>query len=77
MISKKIKEIMKEKHVTNVKLAKYLGLSPQSLTNKFYRGSISIPELIVILDYLGCELAIITKPDTMVMLSLDDAKSGK
>lgn len=77
MISKKIKEIMKEKHVTNVKLAKYLGISPQSLTNKFYRGSISIPELIIILDYLGCELAIITKPDTLVMLSLDDVKSDK
>lgn len=72
MIASKIKSIMKDKHITNVRLAKYLGMSPQSLSNKFYRDSFSSQDLITILDYLDCELVILSKPDIRVVLSLDD-----
>lgn len=74
MIANKIKSIMKDKHITNVQLAKHLGMSPQSLSNKFYRDSFSSQDLITILDYLDCELFISSKPDTRVMLTLDDVK---
>lgn len=74
MIASKIKSIMKDKHITNVQLAKHLGMSPQSLSNKFYRDSFSSQDLITILDYLDCELVILSKPDMRVILSLDDIK---
>lgn len=76
MIANKIKSIMKDKHITNVQLAKHLGMSPQSLSNKFYRDSFSTQDLIVILDYLDCELVILSKPDTRVVLSLSDIKNN-
>lgn len=76
MIASKIKSIMKDKHITNVQLAKYLGMSPQSLSNKFYRDSFSSQDLITILDYLDCELVILSKPDIRVILSLDDIEKG-
>ena len=46
MVSDKIKQIMKMKKVTSVQLAQHLGMLPQSLANKFSRGSISADELI-------------------------------
>lgn len=72
MIANKIKSIMKDKHISNTQLAKHLGMSPQSLSNKFYRNSFSAHDLIVILDFLDCELAILSKPGIRVILSLDD-----
>lgn len=74
MIASKIKSIMKDKHITNVQLAKHLRMSPQSLSNKFYRDSFSSQDLIIILDYLDCELVILSKPETRVILSIDDIK---
>lgn len=74
MIANKIKSIMKDKHITNIQLAKHLGMSPQSLSNKFYRDSFSTQDLIIILDYLDCELVILSKPDTRIVLSLSDVK---
>lgn len=74
MIANKIRAIMKDKHITNIQLANHLSISPQSLSNKFYRDSFSTQDLIVILDYLECELVILSKPDTKVILSLDDVK---
>lgn len=76
MIANKIKSIMKDKHITNVQLAKHLGMSPQSLSNKFYRDSFSTQDLIIILDYLDCELVIVSKPDTKIVLSLSDVKKN-
>lgn len=76
MIANKIKSIMKDKHITNVQLAKHLGMSPQSLSNKFYRDSFSTQDLIIILDYLDCELVIVSKPDTRIVLSLSDVKKN-
>lgn len=74
MISNKIKAIMKEKYITNIQLANHLGISPQSLSNKFYRESFSVQDLIIILNYLDCELVISSKPDIKVVFSLDDVK---
>ena len=74
MVSDKIKQIMKMKKVTNVQLANHLGMLPQSLANKFSRGSISADELIQILDFLECQLIIEPKPDVLIELTTDDIK---
>ena len=47
---------------------------PQSLANKFSRGSISADELIQILDFLECQLIIEPKPDVSIKLTTDDLK---
>ena len=70
MVSDKIKQIMKMKKVTSVQLAQH----PQSLANKFSRGSISADELIQILDFLECQLIIEPKPDVSIKLTTDDLK---
>jgi transcriptional regulator with XRE-family HTH domain len=74
MITDKIKLIMKNKGVTNIQLANHLNMSPQSLSNKFYRDSFSVQDLIEILDFLECKLVIVPKPNIEIVLSLDDVK---
>lgn len=76
MVSQKIKQIMKQKKITNVQLADHLGILPQSLANKFSRNSISADELIEILDFLGCRLLIESEPDVTIKLTMDDIKRG-
>ena len=56
MLTDKIKALLALKGKKNVELAKYLGISPQSLRNKFARGSYSAEDLIKIADFLGCNL---------------------
>ena len=74
MITDKIKLIMKNKGVTNIQLANHLNMSQQSLSNKFYRDSFSVQDLIEILDFLECKLVIVPKPNIEIVLSLDDVK---
>lgn len=74
MISDKIKTIMKDKHITNIQLAEHLGMSPQSLSNKFYRDSFSVQDLITILDFMDCKLIIEPKPHHTIAFSLSDTK---
>jgi ATPase subunit of ABC transporter with duplicated ATPase domains len=64
----------KNKGVTNIQLANHLNMSPQSLSNKFYRDSFSVQDLIEILDFLECKLVIVPKPNIEIVLSLDDVK---
>lgn len=68
MVSEKIKLIMKTKGVSNKELAEFLNISPQSLSNKFYRDSYSISELVRILNYLDCDLVISSKPDINIII---------
>lgn len=75
MITQKIKLLMKEKKVTNVQMAEYLGISPQSLANKFNRGHYSIEEVIKILDFLGCQLVIQNKPEVNILLTMNDLRA--
>lgn len=77
MVSKKIKQIMKIKKVTNVQLADHLGILPQSLANKFSRGSISVDELIDMLDFMGCRLVVELEPDMVIRFTNDDISRDK
>ena len=74
MVSDKIKQIMKEKGVRVNDLAKYMGVKPQSVTNKFARDSWSTQDLIFVLDFLGCQLVVEYKPDTKIVFTMDDTK---
>ena len=42
----------------SIELASYYGISPQSMRNKFNRGSFSAEDLIKISDFLGATLSI-------------------
>lgn len=77
MVSKKIKQIMKLKHVTSVQLAEHMGIVPQSLSNKFSRDSWSVQEVISVLDFLGCKLVVELEPDHVVKFSIDDVRKKK
>lgn len=74
MVSQKVKQIMKMKKVTNVQVAKHLGTSPQALANKFSRETLSAEELISILDFLGCQIAVEAIPDVIVQFNISDVK---
>lgn len=73
MVSDKIKQIMKEKGIKVNQLAKYMGVKPQSVTNKFARDSWSVQDLISVLDFMGCNLTIEYKPDTKLSFTMEDA----
>lgn len=72
MVSDKIRQIMKDKGVKVNDLANYMGVKPQSVTNKFARDSWSVQDLISVMDFLGCQIVIEYKPDTKVVLSMSD-----
>lgn len=74
MVSDKIKQIMKERGVRVNQLAEYMGVKPQSVTNKFARDSWSVQDLISVLDFLGCQLSVEYKPDTKILFTMDDVK---
>lgn len=74
MVSQKIKQIMKMKKVTNVQVAEHLRTSPQALANKFSRESLSAEELICILDFLECQIAVEAFPDIIVKFNSNDLK---
>ena len=72
MVSDKLKQIMKEKGVKVNQLAEYMGVKPQSVTNKFSRDSWSVQDLISVLDFLGCQLTVEYKPDTKITFTMSD-----
>lgn len=72
MVSDTIKEIMKQRNIKKWQLAKVLDISPQALTNKFSRDKWQVDELIKALDFLGCELVIESKPNTLYVLTNRD-----
>lgn len=76
MVSDKIKQVMKEKGIKVNQLAEYMGVKPQSVTNKFARDSWSAQDLISVFDFLGCQLCVEYKPGTKLVFSMDDTKKN-
>ena len=66
-ITGKIKALLAMAGKKNVELAAYLGIFPQSLQNKFNRGSFSSDDLIKIADFTGAELAYTLGDDKIVL----------
>ena len=76
-ISGKIKALLQLKGKEQIDLARYLEISKQSLSNKFYRDSFSADDLIKIADFLRCDLAFIVDDKTKVILDQNDIKATK
>lgn len=56
-IQRKLKSLLVLKRKNMIELAAYLGISPQSMQNKFNRGSFSAEDLIKISEFTDCTLA--------------------
>lgn len=69
MVSGIIKNIMKSKGLNNIQMAELLGIKPQSFSNKLFRDSYTVEELIKILDVLDCKLIIQPNPEVSYTLS--------
>ena len=69
MVSEIIKTLMKSKGLNNIQMAEMLGIKPQSFTNKLFRDSYSVEELIKILDVLDCKLVIQPNPEVTYTIS--------
>lgn len=69
MVSEIIKTLMKSKGLNNIQMAELLGIKPQSFTNKLFRDSYTVDELIKILDILDCKLVIQPKPEVTYTIS--------
>jgi DNA-binding Xre family transcriptional regulator len=73
-VSEKIKSLLKLKSKKNKDLAEYLHITPQSMRNKFNRGSFSADDLIKICDFLGCKLIIDAGDETKIAFTINDLR---
>lgn len=69
MVSDVIKMIMKSKGINNIQMAEMLSIKTQSFSNKLFRDSYTVEELIKILDILDCKLIIQPNPEISYTLS--------
>lgn len=73
-IASKVKGLLSLTGHKTSDLSECLGMSVQSVRNKFSRDSISVPDLIKICEYLDCELLIQTKGKQAVYFDVSDIK---
>lgn len=73
-ITDKVKSILALNGKKNIELAAYMGMTPQSLQNKFNRGSFSGEDLIKIACFTGSELAFVSG-DNKTVLDASDLRS--
>ena len=67
IITAKIKSLLAISGKKQVDLARYFGMSGQSMSNKFFRGSFSADDLIRIADFTGAELSFQLGDDRIVL----------
>lgn len=76
-VSNKIKSIMSIREMKSVELAELLKMSPQSLRNKFNRGSFSAEDLIKISDFLGVTLNFEIDDKQKIVLDMSDIREQR
>lgn len=74
-VTDKIKALLSIKGKKNIELAAYLGISPQSLQNKFNRGSFSAEDLIKVSNFLECTLAFEIDENQKIILDGSDIRN--
>lgn len=74
MVSEKIKALLSLKGLKQADLAAYLGITPQSMRNKFARGSFSAEDLIKISVFVGCSLSFDIDGQQKITLTADDIR---
>ena len=72
-VSDKVKAGLKLEGKKIEELAEMLGISRQSMSNKFYRGSFSAEDLIKIANFLGYSLALVGEKQSIIF-DMDDIK---
>lgn len=73
-VSEKINALLQMRGVKKYELADFLEMSPQSLRNKFNRGSFSAEDLIKISDFLGCALVFELDEKQKIILDKSDIR---
>lgn len=73
-ITDKVKAAMVVRGKKNKELAQYLGITEQSLSNKFNRGGFSAEDLIKIANFAGATLALEFDDKNKIAFSLDDIR---
>ena len=76
-IAGKVKGLLSTNGMDNSGLASALGISSQALSNKFYRDSFSTDDLIIVAEYVGCELAFLSADGSKSVLDRADIKPKK
>ena len=74
LVTDKVKALLSIRGKKNIELAKYLGISPQSMQNKLNRGSFSAEDLIKISDFLDCTLAFEVGGQQKIILDTSDIR---
>jgi DNA-binding Xre family transcriptional regulator len=75
-VSDKIKALLAIKGKKNLELATYLGITAQSMQNKFSRGSFSAEDLIKISEFLDCTLSFEVDNHQKIILDSTDIRSN-
>lgn len=73
-LSSKIAGLLTEQGKRKEELAAYLGVSPQSLGNKFSRNSWTAKDLTAIADFLDLKLAFVGIDLSVRVITTEDAK---
>ena len=75
MVSDKIKGLLRMRGKKYKELACLFGISEQAMRNKFARGSFSADELIMIADFVGCQLAFEMDDTQKIFLTTSDLRN--
>lgn len=73
-VTEKVKALLSIKGKKNIELAAHLGISPQSMQNKFNRGSFSAEDLIKISEFANCTLAFEVDGSQKIILDKSDIR---
>lgn len=76
-IGDKVKSVMSGGAVKSNTLASALGISTQALSNKFYRDSFSVEDLIIVAECANYELAFLSADGSKIILNRADIKPKK
>lgn len=76
-IAGKVKGLLASNGKDHAGLASALGISGQALSNKFYRDSFTIGDLVVVSEYVGCTLAFLAESGSKTVLDRSDIKPKK
>lgn len=75
-VTDKVKALLSIRGKKNLELAAYLGISPQSMQNKFTRGSFSAEDLIRISEFLECTLVFEVDGKQKIVLDSSDIRNA-
>ena len=74
-VADKINALLKIRGVKKYELAEFLEMTPQSLRNKFNRGSFSSEDLIKISNFLDCSLVFEIDDKQKITLDMSDIRN--